>query len=119
MLPNVDREMLMLLAQLVGRGENINFRPMTPLPGAGVQVPNQDGTVSSERTIGVNINGREYVIPTLVGGKQLTTEQAIEEAKRRGLKNYPSFDTIEKASRYATFRSDALGRQKNGETNAP
>ena len=80
-----------------------------PLPGAGVRVDNPDGSISTERTIGVNIDGREYVIPTLVGGKQLTPDQAVNEARRRGLQNFPSFATVEEAENYARNRSQSLG----------
>ena len=80
-----------------------------PLPGAGTRVENQDGTFSTERTIGVNIDGREYVIPTLVDGKQLDEQTAVNEAKRRGLQNYPSFNTVEEAEQYAQGRSAAIG----------
>jgi hypothetical protein len=79
------------------------------LPGAGVRVENPDGTFSTERTIGVNIDGREYVIPTLVEGRQVSEDEAIQEAQRRGLQNYPSFDTVEKAEEYARQRSEQLG----------
>lgn len=82
-----------------------------PLPGAGVRVQNPDGSFSSERTIGVNLEGREYVIPTLIGGQQFTTEQAVEEARRRGLKNYPSFGTVQEAEVYAQQRTRQLGKQ--------
>ncbi len=85
--------------------------PIPPLPGAGVQVDNPDGTSSSERTISVNLEGKERVIPTLIGGEQFSTDEAIESAYKHGLDNFPSFDTVEEADAYASARSDALGRQ--------
>ena len=84
---------------------------LQPLPGAGVRVENEDGSFSSERTIGVNIDDREYVIPTLLGGKQASVEEAIKAAKAHGLDKFPSFDTPEQASAYAEQRTNQLGAQ--------
>jgi len=85
-------------------------KPVEPLPGAGVRVENEDGTFSTERTVGVNIDGKEYVIPTLVNGEQLTIDEAVEHAREMGLENFPSFDSVEEAERYAKDRSSQLGR---------
>ena len=82
-----------------------------PLPGAGTRVNNPDGSFSTERSMGVNIDGREYVLPTLLNGKQATPDEAIEAAKQRGLENYPNFATQEEASEFARNRSEALGAQ--------
>lgn len=87
-------------------------KPLSPLPGAGVRVQNRDGTFSSERTVGVNIDGREYVIPTLIGGRQFSEKQAIEHARKTGLDKYPSFRSAKEASRYAESRSKRLGQQQ-------
>jgi len=45
------------------------------------------------------IEGRHYVIPSMVGGKQLSGRQAVRVAERMGLRNYPSFATADKALR--------------------
>lgn len=82
-----------------------------PLPGAGVRVANPDGSFSTERSASVNIDGRERLIPTLVNGNQLSIDSAIQEAAKRGIDNYPNFETPEAAERYAELRTLALGRQ--------
>ncbi len=46
---------------------------------AGFAFELEDGTV------------REFLIPTMVGGKQLSDEEAIAVAKEHGLGSYPSF----------------------------
>lgn len=80
-------------------------------------VKNADGTYSSERTIGVSTGalnkGRETVIPTLIGGKQLSAEEAIRVAIKSGLK-YPGFDSVKKAKEYAARRTKAGGSTTQG-----
>jgi len=87
-------------------------RGMGPLPNAGVRVQNPDGSFSTERTIGTNIDGREYVLPTLLGGVQVPPETAVRVARRTGLNKYPSFTTPDQAEKYAAWRSSELGRRK-------
>jgi len=82
-----------------------------PLPGAGVRVANPDGTFSSERSMGVGRNGREYVIPQLIRGVMYPEEAAIEEARKTGWDKYPSFEDVETARRYAKWRTNQLGIQ--------
>jgi len=48
----------------------------------------------------VGIDDRTYVIPSMVGGKQLEEEEAIQLAQSQGLQNYPSFSTHEKAAQW-------------------
>lgn len=95
-----------------GKMPDPDFPHIEPLPGAGVRVENPDGTSSSERTIGVNLDGKERVIPTLLGGQQFSDDDAIASARQHGLDNFPSFDTVEEATTYAQSRSEALGRQE-------
>ena len=40
------------------------------------------------------------MLPSMVGGKQLEEEEAIRLAERRGLRNYPSFATHDKAAQW-------------------
>jgi len=44
---------------------------------------------------------REFLIPTMVGGKQLSDEEAIAVAEEHGLGNYPSFAEPGEASAWA------------------
>lgn len=48
------------------------------------RVPNQDGSISTVRSLGVNIDGREVLIPTVVGGRVVSDDEAIREYKRTG-----------------------------------
>lgn len=63
-------------------------------------VKNPDGTISTERSMSIGVNGKEVLIPTVVGGKLLTEQQAIEHYKKTG-ENLGSFDTPAAANAYA------------------
>lgn len=69
---------------------------------------NPDGTVSSERTITVEADGKHHLIPTIVGGKQLGQEEAIALWEQG--KNPPVgvFDSAESAEVGAKARSASL-----------
>tara|TARA_B100000902_G_scaffold232225_1_gene220200 strand:+ start:332 stop:1585 length:1254 start_codon:yes stop_codon:yes gene_type:complete len=51
----------------------------------GKALRNDDGTLSTVRGIVVNIDGREMLIPTIWDGKEVSTEVAIENAKKSGV----------------------------------
>jgi hypothetical protein len=84
-------------------------------------VKNEDGSVSTERTITVTderINGGKPTnIPTMFGGKQVSEEEAIERIARAGGKDpetgrpLPGYNSIEEAVKAAKERSENLGRQ--------
>lgn len=71
-------------------------------------VRNGDGSGSNVMLGGFNIDGREYVIPTMVGGKQLTEEEAVTIAKKQGLDKYPSFATPQEATAWAQANHDKI-----------
>jgi hypothetical protein len=62
-----------------------------------------DGAAGSSNVViaGVNIDGVEYNIPTMVDGVQLSLKEAQQVAIENGLENYPSFDSPEEASAWA------------------
>ncbi len=68
-----------------------------PFPTRHPLVQNPDGTQSNVKTITMEADGRHYVIPSMVEGKQLTDNEAWNTAVAAGLQNYPAFDTAEKA----------------------
>lgn len=64
-------------------------------------VKNSDGTVSTVRSIGVNIDGQEVLIPTVSDdGNVLSEPQAIEQYKRTG-KHLGKFATSQASDAYA------------------
>lgn len=65
------------------------------------KVKNRDGSISTVDTIGVNFDGKEYVLPRVTSdGRHLSSEEAIEEYKKTG-KHLGYFDTVEEANTFA------------------
>ena len=74
-----------------------NPNPQTPFPTKHPMVENEDGTFSNIKTATVEMDGKHYVIPTMVDGEQLDINTAIEVAESHGMENYPSYKTAEEA----------------------
>lgn len=64
------------------------------------RVRNDDGSISTVRSIGVNIDGREVLIPTVVGTRVVSDDEAVQEYKRTG-KHLGVFATSEASTAYA------------------
>lgn len=76
------------------------------------EVPNPDGSKSTVDTIGVNINGFEYVLPRVTpDGRHLDSEQAIDEFRRTG-RHLGAFYAPEHASAFAGQVHDDYERGK-------
>ena len=64
-------------------------------------VKNSDGTISTVRSIGVEVDGREVLIPTVSDdGRVMSNEEAVKTFKQTG-RHLGVFDTPENASAYA------------------
>lgn len=64
------------------------------------EIKNPDGTVSTVRSMSFNENGKEILVPTAVGGKIVSSQEAIDAYHRTG-KHLGVFDTPESATVYA------------------
>jgi hypothetical protein len=64
-------------------------------------VKNPDGSESNVKLGTFGIDDRQYVIPTMVEGKQLSDRDAFNTAKQYGIDKYPSFSTISQADEWA------------------
>lgn len=65
------------------------------------RVKNADGTISTVRSIGVNVDGKEYVIPTVSDdGRILSDDDAIALFQRTG-RHLGAFKTPDQATAYA------------------
>lgn len=79
--------------------------------GSRPRVKNADGSVSTIRSISVNIDGEEVLIPTISDdGKVLSEEQAIAQYNKTG-KHLGKFDTPENATLFAERLSESQGRK--------
>ena len=111
---NPDREANQILADSLKRVSARNFpdsvqrmlepvlakippQATQPFPPKHPSVQNPDGTTSNVKTSTVEIDGRHYVIPTMVGGEQLEAGAATDVAIKQGLHKYPSFGTADEA----------------------
>lgn len=74
-------------------------------------VRNADGSISTERSFSIEVDGKEYLIPQVSpDGRVLSHERAIDEFKRTG-KHLGVFQSAEDADRYARQLSAAQGRR--------
>lgn len=77
----------------------------------GVQVKNPDGTVSSELTMGVEIGGTHYLIPTLYRGRALRKDDAVKMFKQGMLPAVGMAGTKDELDEMARARSKMLGEE--------
>ena len=70
---------------------------------------NEDGSVSTEETVTVEIDGKFYNIPTIVGGKRVGEEAAILLWKGGDNPEVGVFGSLGEAVKAAKERSDRLG----------
>jgi hypothetical protein len=63
-------------------------------------VKNADGTYSTVKSMGVNINGKEVLIPTVINGRVVSDKEAINHYLKTG-KHLGVFSTPEESSAYA------------------
>lgn len=80
------------IAPYYGKGNiDLNSRPV---------VENEDGTISTVRSMSFNEDGKEILIPTVVNGKIVSDEEAIEHYHKTG-EYLGKFDSVEEAEAYA------------------
>jgi hypothetical protein len=73
-------------------------------------VAHPDGSHSNVVMMGMGTaTGREYVIPTMVGGKQLSVREAEDTARAQGLHKYPSFKTPQEGEAWAAENHGNIG----------
>lgn len=73
-------------------------------------IENPDGSISTERTITVEADGKHFLVPTIVAGKEVSQDQAVKLWQEGKNKAVGEFATAQEAERAATARSEAIGR---------
>ena len=63
-------------------------------------VHNSDGSISTERSFSVNIDGKEVLLPTVINGKIVSEEEAIRHYEKTG-EYLGKFNTVKEADEYA------------------
>jgi hypothetical protein len=80
-----------------------NMRPSSGFSGFPTSHPfvkNPDGSQSNVKLSSWDIDGKTYVIPTMVGGKELKGKAAVKVAMDYGLDKYPSFSDSKSAEQW-------------------
>ena len=81
-----------------------------PIDTSRVQIQNPDGTVSTEKTITTKIDDAWMNIPTIVDGKEVSEEKAIEDFKAGVNPAVGVFQSQREAEKAAESRTDEIGR---------
>ena len=80
---------------------------------------NSDGTIYSIMTTSFNVDGKEYVVPTVLpDGTKMDAKQAFEHFMLSG-EHLGSFKTVDEATSYAKKLSNAQGQRYNANSGAP
>jgi hypothetical protein len=74
------------------------------------RINNSDGSFSTERTITIEADGKHYLIPTIVGGQQLSPDAAIKQWRSGANKAVGVYGSATEAERAAIARSREIGR---------
>lgn len=83
-----------------------------PLDFQRKQLKNQDGSVSTESTVGIEEDGKFINIPTVIDGKRYSAEDAIKLYKRGDNPAVGVYSTQERADQQAQLRHEALASGK-------
>jgi hypothetical protein len=63
-------------------------------------VHNPDGTISTDLSFSINVDGKEVLIPQVVDGRIVSEDEAIDHYFETG-EYFGIFDTVEEADEYA------------------
>jgi hypothetical protein len=73
-------------------------------------INNPDGSFSTEKTITIEADGKHHVIPTIVGGRERTPDEAIKLFMGGQNPAVGTFATAQEAEGYAKQRSTDIGK---------
>ena len=84
-------------------------------PGINTQRPainNPDGSISTEKTITIEIDGKYYLVPTIVNGKQVTPDEAVLSMMSGKNPAVGEFNSAVEAEVAARLRSSQIGNTR-------
>jgi hypothetical protein len=93
---------------LANKGATISTAAANPTSGKPY-ISNADGSVSTERTITIEADDKHYVIPTIVGGKQLSKDDAVKAWRTGDNKEVGAFNSAAEADAFAKQRTSQGG----------
>lgn len=102
-------------AEAVGMGGSQLVPAQPKIPGnlpldITQQVKNEDGSISTVRTISFGTDEGEVLIPTVIDGKVVSDEEAIAHYEKTG-ENFGTFENEASATEYAKKLSESHGAQ--------
>ena len=104
MPPQVPQQPAMPVQQFAkggpAKGDFAVKKPATLPLGVRDAVKNPDGSISTVRTISIGTDEGEVLIPTVIGGRVVSDEEAIRHYERTG-EHLGVFNSPEEATRYA------------------
>lgn len=80
--------------------------------GVKNEIPGEGG-ISTIRSMGVNIDGEEVLIPTVVNGRIVSEDEAIAHYRRTG-EHLGKFKTPEDSTRYAEYLHEQEAKRIQG-----
>lgn len=86
--------------------------PWSDIDMSRPRLENPDGSFSTERTITIESDGKHLLIPTIVGGKERSAEEAIRLWRDGKNKAVGSYATAEQAEDEAKKRSVRIGKAR-------
>lgn len=82
--------------------------------GAKPAIPQRGGGISTEKTIGIEVDGRHVVIPSIIKGVSYTPQAAFDLYRKGEVAPLGVFDTEEEATAFAEQRSRDLDKAFGG-----
>jgi hypothetical protein len=107
-------------AQEKGGAQKSAFAPLTDeivgrTPEGRIIYRNEDGSVSSERSVGIEMDGVFYNVPTIFGGQEVSVDEAVRMVRDAGMKDpetgleLKKYKTQKSADKAAIAKSNKLG----------
>lgn len=98
-----------------GYAEGGRYAWKAPVDTSRPIMENRDGSFSTEETITIEQNGKYYILPTIVQGRRMTPDAAVELFSKGANRPVGIFDDPNEANEYAKLRSETIGNLRQGD----